>query len=327
MVVNHVKHHLQPGVVQRIDHGAELGAGIAGRAFACVARLGRTPGHRAVAPVVAQALCLQPCLVGPVRHRHQAHGGDTQTLQMGQHRWVRQAGIAAALVGRYIGVQRSEALDMQLIHHTPGRVKHWPGWAGLWQVGHHTGLERGGRVVAQVGQIAQRAMRVVAQVQVVAAVAAQHSPGSRVEQQLGRVEPVALVRGPGTVHAPAVHQACTNARPQRQRAAPDAALWLRQAQAGCLVLARGVKQAQLHRRGVGRGQGKLNGIAAKLGAQQAAMARTQGRRSRQVSVGCHASGCSTMHASGGKSRQRDCARCCQGSASVAPGALGRPLPP
>ena len=90
------------------------------------------------------------------------------------------------------------------------------------------------------------------------------------------------------------------------------------------MLAGGVKQAQLNRRRMGRGQGKLNGIAAQLGAQQAAMARTQGRRSRQ---GCHASGCSTMHASGGKSRQRDCARCCQGSASVAPGALGRPLPP
>ena len=240
---------------------------------------------------------------------------------------MRQAGIAAALVGRHIGVQRGKALDMQLIHHTPGRVRHRPCWAGLRQVGHHTGLERGGRVVAQVGQIAQRAMRVVAQVQVVATVAAQHRTGSRVEQQLGRVEPVALVRRPGAVHAPAVHQAGTDTRPQRQRPAPDAILWLRQAQAGCLVLAGGVKQAQLNRRRMGRGQGKLNGIAAQLGAQQAALARTQGRRTRQVSVGCHASGCSTMHASGGKCRHRDCARCCQGSASVAPGALGRPLPP
>ena len=164
VVVDHVEHHLKAATVQGFDHRAELAAGIAVGTFAGVARLGRTPGNRAITPVVAQAQRLQPRLVGTVRHRHQAHRGHAQGLQMGQHRRVCESSIAAALAGWHLRVQRGKPLDMQFVDHAPGRLRQWPGCTGLGQISHDPRLERGGGVVAQVGQIARGAAGVVPQI-------------------------------------------------------------------------------------------------------------------------------------------------------------------
>ena len=327
MVVDHVEHHLKPATVQSLDHGTEFTAGIAVGTFAGIAGLRRTPGHWAITPVVAHAKRLQPSLVGTVGHGHQTHRGHPQGLQMRQHRRVCEARIAAALAGRHLRMQRGEALNVQLVDHAPGRVRPRPGGARLGQICHNPRLERSGGVVAQVGQIARGATGVVPQMQVVAGIAAQHRTGGRVKQQFGGVEPMPLVRGPGTMHTPAIHQTSPNARPQRQGAAPDAVLRFRHAQAQGLLLTGSVKEAKVHGRGMGRGQRELDGATTELSTEQRAVARLQGQCTGQGSAGGHVTGCITMHDSGGKSRQRDCGRCCHGSSSVGPAELHIPLPP
>ena len=163
--------------------------------------------------------------------------------------------------------------------------------------------------------------------QIIACVVTQYRAGSGVEQQLGRVEPVPLVWSPGAVHAPAIHQTSTNAWPQWQRTAPNAFLRCRHTKARGLSLTRSVKQAQVHGRGMGRGQRELDGAMTELSTEHRAVARLQGQCTGQGSAGGHVTGCITMHDSGGKSRQRDCGRCCHGSGSVGPAELHTPLPP
>ena len=120
------------------------------------------------------------------------------------------------------------------------RVKHRAprcGFEGFRHDGFHGLL----RVVAQV--LLQGGVRAVAQVDVLPSVLTQNRRCARVQQELVRIETLALRRIPGAVHAPAVDQP---GRCAGEQGLPDTVHRRRHGQALRFGLTGGVKQAQLH---------------------------------------------------------------------------------
>ena len=291
VVEHHIQHHLKAGGMQRIDHGTAFVAGVFGGAGVAVFRRG--PAYGVVAPVVAQAQLQQARFVGPLRQRHQAHGGDAQALQVGDGRGVRQAGVGAAQRLGHTRVQRGEGLQVQFVQHAAGRVDLRPRGLQRGRVCQRKGFERGGGVVARVGL--RGVVGAVAQVDVVAVVAAQHLAGIRVQQQLGGVETLALGRVPGAVHPVAVHRA---GRQAGHEAAPDALRVDGQSVARGAGPASAVKHTQFHTVRVGCRQGEMHPLLSDGGAERI-------HAFKRASTGLGSTGARITQASGGRLITKD----------------------
>ena len=77
VVVDHVDHHLDAGIVQAADHGLPLGQVAGGQ----IARLGREEADRVVAPVVGQLALDQMPVLDEGVHRQELDRGDAQVLR------------------------------------------------------------------------------------------------------------------------------------------------------------------------------------------------------------------------------------------------------
>ena len=150
-------------------------------------------------------------------------------------------------------------------------------------------------------------------------VLAQHLARIGVEQQLGRVEALPLRRCPGAVHAVAIDQAGLGTG---QQAMPQAVA-VAELEAGSLVRAAVVEQAQLHGLRVGRGQAKVDAVGLQAGAQAAAVSGEQGRGHQtlaRVRIRIRVD-------SGGSVRRSDWGWWWAGNSSVCVRPLATPLPP
>jgi hypothetical protein len=86
VVEDHVEDDLEPGGVELVDHGGELGdltTVVAGG----IAAMGGEPGQRRVTPVVRQPLALEERLRDVVSDRHELDRGDTEFPEMVDDAW------------------------------------------------------------------------------------------------------------------------------------------------------------------------------------------------------------------------------------------------
>ena len=167
-------------------------------------------------------------LVDPGDDRHQFDGVDAQFLQMGDHRRVRQGRDRTALGGGHIGVAGGEALDVDFVDQAAGlEQRRLRGEIGLAR-GDDRARDDVGGVIAK-----GRKARAVGE-------AAVEVGGVRIDQQLGRIEPQALLGRPRAMRAITV----TGAGAGALGAPPIAVARHRHAGFGAI----GGEQAQVHRR-------------------------------------------------------------------------------
>ena len=194
--------------------------------------VGREEADRVVAPVVGQAALDQVALVDVLVHRQQLHGGHAQPLQVLDGRVRGQPAVRAAQLLGYVGMPLREALDVDLVDERPlpgrssaggrrpsRRRRRPPRRAASSGAESRSSDRQVGRPVARPGG------RTAASV---ASTWRRRSAGVRVEQQLGRVEPMPVRRRPRPVRrgsrsaGPARRRAGRRAR--RSRCAPAARL-------------------------------------------------------------------------------------------------------
>ena len=190
--------------MQALDHRLEL----AERPRRRVAHVRREETDRVVAPVVAQAELDQALVVDERVHRQELDRGDAEAQQVIDHRRAGEPRVRAAQLRRHVGMELGQALDVRLVDHRvlerdARRAVVAPAERGV----DDPALERAGRVVARVErEVLAAAADAVAEMRVGPAQRALDHPRVRVEQQLVRIEAMALLGRVGAVHAVAVEQ-------------------------------------------------------------------------------------------------------------------------
>ena len=263
MVVDHIHQHLDPGLVQALDHQAEFKEAV----LAGIARLGAKEADGVVTPMVAQAAFDQKAFVLKGLHRQEFNGGDAKGGVMVQHRIRRHAQIGAPHCARHLHVALGQRLDMRLVDHRagngmPGRHIAPPVVQGI----DHDAFRHGkGAVAAVETQVAARRADAVAHQRIGPAQAAFQRPSIGVDQQFVGVEAVALFRRIGAVGAEPVQ--ITGGQPGHMHV-PDVALAFGKVEALHFLAAIVGKQAQLDPAGVAGKHGEIDAIAVPAGAER-----------------------------------------------------------
>jgi hypothetical protein len=222
-----------------------------------VAGLGREEGQGVVAPVVRQAALLQEAVLCEGVDRHQLQRRHAQPAKMVDDLGVGEGGERAALRRADLFQQRRQALHVRLVDH---RLRPWRLGTAIAvpveRVGGDHRLRHGrGAIAAIEAEVAARRADVIAVNRVGPAQLSGQAPGVGVQQQLVRIEPVALFRRIGAIGAEAVELAGAS---MRQIAVPDLVGAFRQRIARQLLAARGVEQAEVHAFGIGREHRKID---------------------------------------------------------------------
>ncbi len=255
VVVDHVQDHLDAGGVQAPHHGLELGHRlVAGRETL----VGGEEADGVVAPVVGQAALDQVPLVDVLVHRQQLHGRHAQPLQVLDGRIRCQPAVPAAQLVGHVGMLLGEALDVDLVddRSLPGGAR-LPVLTPVEGAVHHHAARRLRRRVPLVRIRRRQALGVhsVADLQRGRVDRAGHAPRVRVEQQLGRVEPMPVRRRPRAGDAVAVVLAGPDVG---QVGVPHVVRTLRQGDAPLASVA--VEQGQLDARGVLAEEGEVGAL-------------------------------------------------------------------
>ncbi|VWX48692.1 hypothetical protein NOVOSPHI9U_20055 [Novosphingobium sp. 9U] len=166
-----------------------------GDAARAQARVERHRCHRIVTPGIAQAQRRQVALVDPGDDGHQLHRRDVQLAKVGQHRRVRQCCYRAAQLFGHVGVEHGEGADVELVNqataHRQRRAHRRRDGAsrdnGSW--------DDVGRVAAELRQSGVLNEGAIEFLRV------------RIDEQLGRIKPVATFGCPHTLGAVAVASA------------------------------------------------------------------------------------------------------------------------
>ena len=264
VIEDDIEDHFDAGPVQGSHHGPKLIAHGARVGRRRITGLRAKEAERVVAPVIDEPPVRQVPLVQVLVHRQQADRGDAEPLQMRQDRRVGKAGIGAAHRFGNAGMQAGEALDMQFVQHGLGRRA--LGRCIVDPVGvviDHPGLQRMGRVVARIGP--RRFVRIGAQVIVAPLEAADDFARPRVEQQLVRIEAMAMVGPPWTLCPQSVDQSRSG---PGQVAVPDVAGVAGQRDPLQFMFAPRVEQAQFDALRVRREHGEVDAPAIPVGAQR-----------------------------------------------------------
>ncbi len=323
VVVDHVEEHLDAGAVERPHHRLELVGRALGRGARGQADVRREVAERVVAPVVGQAARDDRALAHPPVHGQELHRGHAEPAQVVEHRRRGEAGVRAAELGRHVGMARGEALDVRLVDHgpVPGCPRRAIALPVERRIDHHA---RGhvGRAVAGIGHAAVGVVGAVAEDRVVPVDLAGEAARVGVHEELRRVEPVALPRRVGAVHAVAVARAGPGAG---DAAVPDVA-----GAAGepdPLALARGlavraVEQAEVDRGGVLAEEPEVGAIPVAGDAERRRVGlRGDGRRA-------HVAWRKSTTPSGGRVRRSEHGWPCAGTGSAhTPPPLPTSLPP
>ena len=240
MVVDDIQNHLDAGRMQRRDGGAQTLRSTRAR----IARLRREIGERRIAPVVAQVLLGEEAIVGERVDRQQFDRRHADLEKMLDDRRVAERLVGAADRDRQVRAQLRQAFDMGLIDERvaprptqrrivapgPGRVLDLAFWHAR-------------RTVAPVHrEVAAMRAEPVAVEGFVPADAADDLPRIRIDQELMRIEAVAVLRLIRAVHPVAVELARTGIR---QIAVKDMIGTARQPDAVRLAASGGIVEAEV----------------------------------------------------------------------------------
>ncbi len=264
VVVDHVEDHLDARLVQALHHELELVDAVAGRD---IARCRGVIGHSIVAPVVHQVLLDQLAIIDGGLDGKKLDRRHAQPRQVVDHPRVGQPGEGSADLLRHVGELLGHSLDVGLVDDGLGPA---PPRAdvlapGVGGVDDHAFRHDACAVAAVHLQVPALRADPVAEAGVVPANLARQRLGVGVDQQLVRVEAVALPGRVGPVYPVAVKVS----RPHvRQIAVPDLMRVFGQGNAGRLAPSLRVEQAEFHLLRVGREQGEVHAGAVPGGAQR-----------------------------------------------------------
>ncbi len=115
VVVHDIEQHLDAGRVHLTHHLAELLHLLAGAPPRRVLAVRGQEPDRVVAPVVAQTTLNEPVVVHELVHRQQLDRGHPEPLQVLDERWMGEAGVGAAELGRHVGMLERGPLDVDLV--------------------------------------------------------------------------------------------------------------------------------------------------------------------------------------------------------------------
>ena len=311
VVVDHVEDHLDAGVVQRADHGAEIVDDVA----VAVVRVGREEAERVVAPVIAQAPVDQHAVVEEGVHRQQFDRRDAELAQVRDHAGLGQAAISAAHSLRHVLALLRQAFDVRFVEDRvlPGVLRPPLVGPGVRHVHDHRLVHVAGVVAPVERQVRLLVAGAIAEMRVGPCELAGELLAVGVDQQLVGIEAVAGLRLVGPVHAIAVELA---RRHVGEINVPDVLGVLRQGDAVGLAPAGAVEQAEIDARRVGGEQREVGaapvpGRAERVGRAGAHMpARLQERERRQQGVG-RQDGAPDCRASQRWKRLRRCRHCCR----------------
>jgi hypothetical protein len=175
-------------VEDQIENGADAFCMKGCNSFA---QFGHAAGHKAriechegdgiVAPAVGEPERWQMSLVDPGGNRHQLDGGDADALQMGDDSGMGKGRNGATLLFRHIRVQHGEGADGDLVDQAAGLEQRRLPLRALRFRHNRLGNEIGGVITEgrQAGIVAEGAVEFA---------------GIGVDQQLGGVEPEAMIR-------------------------------------------------------------------------------------------------------------------------------------
>ena len=203
VVVDHVENHLDAGLVHRLHEVLELLHLLAALA-ARVLVVRRQVANRVVAPVVGQPAIAQARILDELMDRQQLDGGHAEPLQIFDRLRVGHAGIPAAeLVGNE-GVRLGEAPDVRFVD--DGAVPRRSRPAILAPVEERIDDDALGHERRAIEIVARRFRfcEVIRKDRFVPVPWTVDRFRIRIEQQLGRIAPRALVRRPGTMHSETV---------------------------------------------------------------------------------------------------------------------------
>ena len=243
VVEDNIEDELEPGCVECLDHGLELGdltADPTGANLGRIARVRSEEAQAAVAPVVVEALGAQEGVVDVVVDRKQLHRGDAQADEVFQRRRCRKPRVRAPQLRRHPRVELGEALDVGLVDDRVGVGDRGRGVVAPVEA--ITDDEAPGNVRCRVQ--AAEAVRVAGQVRqdrLAQVHVAADSPSVRVQKQLVGIAPQSGRWLVWTSDAIPVSLARADSG---HEAVPDARIAFRQCQ--LFLRARIIEQAQVH---------------------------------------------------------------------------------
>ena len=313
VVVDHVEHHFQPMLMQRLHHLAEFlqhRARIIAVRSLCQPGIGAEKPQGVVAPVIVQTTLSQVRLVDAILDRQQRQRGHPQRFEMFNRRRRSQPCIGAAQTGCDTGMLHRKALHMDFVQHHIGRsmARRVQARAQRRQQGFgHPRLQGLHRVVAAVERAwPVRVALLVAMVFGLPAETAENLTRIGVEQQFMRVETVALHRLIRSMGAQAVDQPRAQAR---QETVEDAVMRAMQRVATQLTCARSIENAQLDDLSMFGKYGEIDTPIARHRTQRFMPAFLQffGQQIHRAQAGTR-----KIVAKGGRVSRIDCSCCCAG---------------
>ena len=272
-------------VEHHVDKRLDAGIGKFGNARAHLfpaawrkARVWRAEDHRVVAPVVGQPERRQMAFVEPCRAGHQLGAGDAEGFQVLERSFMAKARESSAQVWRHALMELGEATHMQLIQ---DRAVPWCDGPGPEQLARSTdnALRHEGRTVGIIeAEICIGAVWNIAEHRRMQHEGPVDFGSVRIEQELVRIEAVALARRKRPMCPEAVACAWHHAR---DMAVEHIASALRQDEARDLAVIR-AEQAQHDRCRMGGEHRDIDAVAAERDAERL------GRASGELQFnGCH----------------------------------------
>ncbi len=270
VVVDDVENDLEPGRVQLADHRLELEERRHRRE---IGRLGREEADGVVAPVVAEPLVQEMAVLDEGVHGHQLQGRHAELLEVLDHRGRAEGGVGAALPLGDIGAQLCQPLHMGLVDDRalPGDLRRpiiAPGEGGI---DHHAFGHARGIVPPVDGQVLAPPADPVAEMGIGPAKRPREVPGIGVDEQLGRIEAVAVRGVVVAVDAIAVEQARKDVR---QIAVPDLVGVFGEVDPLDLATAVRIEQTELDPLGIGGEEREIDAAAVPGGPERSGAAGT-----------------------------------------------------
>ena len=250
VVEHHVEDHLNTGLMQRFHRIAKLAQRRRISAQAGITVIRRKGRKYVVAPVINQSEPLQTRFRTVLLHRQQLQRSDAEPLEIGNHHRVTERGEATAQHRWDFRMLQGQAAYMRFVDHrfTPGRGRRAVILPIVSFVNHHALGHQFGAVMLirpviaamQIGIICNRSL---------------YRARGGIQQQFVGVKTQPLRRIKRTMHPETVTLPRFTAR---QVAVPDITAARRQWQPNLLLLL--VKQAQLHPRGSGGIEAKVDAV-------------------------------------------------------------------
>ena len=194
MVVDDIEDDLEAGVVQACDHLLELREH-EGRNGG-IARIGREETDRVIAPVICQALFQQMPIVDECVDRQQLNRSDAERADVIDYLLAAETRERAPHLLRHRGVQFRQASHMRFVQNGAGprHLRPTVSTPGERRI-YHTAFRHEARIVAAIqGQISIPCTNRVAEQRVVPPQCADIRLGVGIQQELVRVEAMAVAR-------------------------------------------------------------------------------------------------------------------------------------